>query len=55
MLSKENGNLHDYGYVDILTHPDAQKDHFIEIIKWIKFHQNNKFEQYQIKDNVHHV
>lgn len=34
-LAKESGNLHDYGHVDMLSHRDAPKDHFIEIRKWI--------------------
>ncbi|MBF0491775.1 MAG: alpha/beta fold hydrolase [Deltaproteobacteria bacterium] len=31
ILSKENGNLHDYDHVNILTHPDAVKDHFVDV------------------------
>ncbi|PRY07384.1 putative alpha/beta hydrolase [Pontibacter ummariensis] len=36
VLSKANGNLHDYGHVDILTHPDAAQDHFPVAVAWLK-------------------
>ena len=35
LLSKENGNLHDYDHINMLTHKDAQKDHFPKIVEWI--------------------
>lgn len=35
LLSKENGNLHDYDHIDTLTHKDAPKDHFPKIVEWI--------------------
>ncbi len=38
ILSKENGNLHDYDHVNILTHPDAVKDHFPKIAELYKQH-----------------
>jgi len=31
ILSKQNGNLHDYDHINALTHPDAVKDHFAEV------------------------
>jgi len=36
VLSKANGNLHDYGHIDILTHPDAVRDHFPLVVDWYK-------------------
>lgn len=36
LLSKENGNLCDYDHISMLTHPNCQKDHFIEIANWLK-------------------
>jgi len=35
ILSKENGNLHNYGHIDILTHSDAIRDHFPLIVKFL--------------------
>lgn len=36
LLSKANGYLHNYGHINILTHPDAAKDHFPEVVDWYK-------------------
>lgn len=38
ILSRENGNLVDYGHINILTHPDAVKDHFPKIAELYKMH-----------------
>jgi predicted alpha/beta hydrolase len=38
ILGKKNGNLHDYDHINILTHPDAVKDHFPEIAELYKKH-----------------
>lgn len=38
LLSKSNNNLVDYDHINILTHPQAEKDHFIEALQWIKHH-----------------
>lgn len=35
VLAKANGNLQDYDHVNILTHTDAVKDHFLEVEKFI--------------------
>lgn len=35
LLSKSNNNLVDYDHINILTHPKAEKDHFIEALQWI--------------------
>jgi predicted alpha/beta hydrolase len=36
LLSKENGNLHNYDHINMLTHKDCSKDHFPKIIEWLK-------------------
>lgn len=38
LLGKSRGNLHDYDHINVLTHPDAQTDHFPQVIKWFKRH-----------------
>ena len=35
ILSKHNGNLQNYGHIDILTHPDCIKDHFPFTTQWM--------------------
>jgi pimeloyl-ACP methyl ester carboxylesterase len=35
LLSADNGNLHDYGHIDMLTHPDAPDDHFPSVADWL--------------------
>ena len=35
VLSADNGNLHDYGHIDMLTHPDAPSDHFPTVSNWL--------------------
>lgn len=35
LLSKSNGNLNDYGHIDILTHKDAVEDQFLEALLWM--------------------
>ncbi|QSX30910.1 alpha/beta hydrolase [Shewanella cyperi] len=34
LLSRANGNLHDYGHADMLTHMDAPVDHFPAVLDW---------------------
>lgn len=36
LLSKANGYRHNYDHINILTHPDAQQDHFKEVVDWYK-------------------
>ena len=38
ILSLENGNLHDYGHIDMLTHADAVNDHFPMVAEWLEKH-----------------
>ena len=38
VLSKVNGNLHNYDHINILTHPDAPKDHFPTVLNWLNQH-----------------
>ncbi|MBL4658575.1 MAG: alpha/beta fold hydrolase [Flavobacteriales bacterium] len=35
ILGKKNGNLQDYDHINILTHPDAEKDQFVMTKDWI--------------------
>lgn len=41
VLSKREGNLHDYSHVDILTHPDAVRDHFPLVLNWLRASENS--------------
>ncbi len=36
ILGRRWGNLHDYGHIDILTHPDSREDHFPWLLHWLK-------------------
>lgn len=38
VLSRSNGNLHDYDHINMLTHADAVKDHFPMVLQWLKQH-----------------
>lgn len=35
-LSRANGNLRNYNYTSILTHPDACNDHFVQLQHWLE-------------------
>lgn len=36
VIGTQEGYRHDYGHIDLLTHPDAPLDHFPEIEKWMR-------------------
>ena len=36
ILGTTHGNMHDYGHIDILTHPDAPNDHFPMVLNWFE-------------------
>lgn len=36
LLSKKNGHLHDYGHINMLTHPLARQDHFPLALEWMR-------------------
>lgn len=38
VLSKAEGNLHDYGHISMLVHPDAASDHFPRVVEWLHAH-----------------
>lgn len=38
VLSIQNGNMHNYDHINILTHPDAPKDHFGTVLNWLNEH-----------------
>ncbi len=37
ILGKKSGNKIDYGHIDMLTHPDANTDHFEQILNWMLY------------------
>jgi pimeloyl-ACP methyl ester carboxylesterase len=41
VLGKSNGFLHDYGHIDMLTHPDAPRDHFPQVVDWLRKYKGN--------------
>lgn len=36
LLSRDNGFSEDYDHINILTHPNARKDHFPLVVKWLE-------------------
>ncbi|MCM2678884.1 alpha/beta fold hydrolase [Echinimonas agarilytica] len=38
LLSKKNGNRHDYDHTSLLVHPDAMADHLPEFAQWLSRH-----------------
>lgn len=39
ILGRQNGNLHDYDHINMLTHPDATVDHFPMVAEWLQQHR----------------
>ena len=35
LLSRVAGNMHNYDHIDMLTHPDAPRDHFPAVAEWL--------------------
>lgn len=35
LLARAEGFRHDYGHIDMLTHPDCEEDHFVRILNWM--------------------
>lgn len=40
VLSRQNGNRHDYDHINMLTHPDAVHDHFPLVAEWLRQHKS---------------
>lgn len=38
VVGKAGGFMHDYDHINLLTHPDAPKDHFQTVVEWLKQH-----------------
>lgn len=38
VVGEAEGFLHDYDHINLLTHPDAPKDHFQTVLQWLKQH-----------------
>lgn len=36
LLAKSQGFAHDYGHINMLTHPDAEQDHFPRVLAWLE-------------------
>lgn len=36
LLAKSTGFAHDYGHINMLTHPDAEQDHFPRVLAWLQ-------------------
>ena len=41
VLSRKNGNRHDYDHITMLTHPDAVYDHFPQVLEWLRQHDRH--------------
>ncbi|NVO01003.1 MAG: alpha/beta fold hydrolase [Geobacteraceae bacterium] len=39
ILGRQNGSLHDYDHINMLTHPDAVSDHFPKVAEWLQQHR----------------
>ena len=36
VLGRAGGNLHDYSHTGMLLHPDAETDHFPQLLAWLR-------------------
>jgi predicted alpha/beta hydrolase len=45
LLSRTNGNRHDYDHISMLTHPDAVSDHFPRVLEWLQQHGPDSADQ----------
>jgi pimeloyl-ACP methyl ester carboxylesterase len=36
LLGRGTGARHDYGHIDMMTHPEAAEDHFLDVLKWVR-------------------
>lgn len=36
VIGKQEGYLHDYNHINLLTHKDAPKDHFKKLLEWLR-------------------
>ena len=36
LLSRREGYLQDYDHINMLTHPDAVRDHFPRLLQWLQ-------------------
>ncbi len=41
VVGKTHGNRHDYDHVSLVTHPDAQNDHFTAIVEFLSTHSHS--------------
>lgn len=39
IVGKTNNHLHNYDHINLLTHPDAVKDHFPKVLEWFKVNE----------------
>lgn len=40
VVGKTEGFMHDYDHINLLTHPDAPKDHFQKVLEWLRQHSS---------------
>ena len=45
VLSRKNGNLEDYDHINMLTHPCAVRDHFPQVVEWLREHATGQDEE----------
>ena len=36
VLGRDEGNLRDYSHTGMLTHPEAEQDHFPQLLDWMR-------------------